>query len=209
MIASINWSMVLYAAVALGLIYAGNSYLFKYGQIIANMYGIGALIIFIFFGYRWFANPPVVSKVWPPQINTCPDYLTYLPGILTGADIKKDASGGVCVDTLGMSTTGEGISRISPPLSAANVSKTNSFTFTSADVLATKEAKDLTIICNLCSSMGLTWEGVYDGDSCVAINTMSNVDANPPQTDMGPYYLILTVVAVLVGGTIIHSACTK
>ena len=47
--------------------------------------------------------------------------------------------------------------------------------FTSNDVTDNDNEKVQTI-CNLCRRMGLTWEGVYDGDVCVGISKIKKSD---------------------------------
>jgi hypothetical protein len=147
----------------------------------------------LFFGMRWFGNIPSASKLWPPTINMCPDYLTYVRG--------TNVSG--CVDTLGVG----GLEKISPSeMSAPTRSKVFGGTtpFTSASVMGSPAvagvvgvpavtnaagvittpaiqavsaraavaatAENVQAICNACKLNNLTWEGVWDGDTCLALN---------------------------------------
>lgn len=65
-------------------------------------YLILAILIFVFFGLRWFGKSGGSSTgQWPPIINACPDYLTRY-------DFKagSGATAGIiptCIDTVGVS----------------------------------------------------------------------------------------------------------
>lgn len=177
---SINWYLIFYAIFSIIATVYGCFRLYEGGGgVRASVYGIGAALIFAFFGYRWFSNPETVSKKWPPVINTCPDYLTYVPVnyVITGSKLK-----GLCVDTIGVTTKGDGIKVLSK--SEIQSTKTTRpsddkkyFPYTSADITPGTSATQLTIICNKCYTMGVTWEGVYDGDTCTAIKTVDAVNA--------------------------------
>jgi len=49
------------------------------------------------------------------------------------------------------------------------------FPFVSNDITSAKDASTVQGICNLCRRNGLTWEGVYDGDTCVGIATSKTI----------------------------------
>jgi hypothetical protein len=63
------------------------------------VYLILAILIFIFFGLRWFGgyNNNNIEQ-WPPIINACPDYLTKYNRKQSDNTIKA-----VCIDTVGVS----------------------------------------------------------------------------------------------------------
>jgi hypothetical protein len=158
-LAKVNWYMILYILASIvGLVYGTNK-VYATGQTRGVIFAIGALIVLVYFGLRWFGSRIVKPKHWPPVINMCPDYLTYvssLPG---------------CVDMLGVSRSSSGITKTLPS-EVGSVSKSNTqkvFEFTSEDIRAAKTESDLETICNRCRTAGLTWEGVYDGDVCIAI----------------------------------------
>ena len=158
---TVNYWYVFYILFSIAVVAGGSYSLYSsvnLGKTI--IYAIGASLVMVFFGMRWFGNIPAKSNVWPPTINTCPDYLTH--------------NGTGCVDYLGVS------SKISGFAKTTNTSTVTYFggtgtpgRFTSATVNAAITAGDtarLQLICNACSDGGLTWEGIYDGDTCVVLN---------------------------------------
>lgn len=162
-----HFYLILYiiASVA-GMVY-GVKRLYETGQVRATIFAVGGILILVYFGFRWFA-PKIVPRRWPPVINMCPDYLTYVPR-LPG-----------CVDILGVTNGSAGITKTQPSeidtVQASNRSKV--FEYTSEDVGKAKVASDLQKICDRCQSAGVTWEGVYDGDSCVGISRKEQSDAD-------------------------------
>jgi len=118
------------------------------------------LIILIVYGNRWFgpqgsANAKL-SK-WPPQINTCPDYLTYYK--LTDST-GKSTNG--CIDLIGISTNG-GFQKVSDASDIKSATNTSNFF-----PLLLGESR--AALCGRLRRAGLTWEGVYDGASCLSPN---------------------------------------
>ena len=158
-----NVSLLLYILLCIAIGFSLTMYLVRAGRAIsAGVFGVGAILIFIFFGLRWFVydKPKWASKDWPPTINTCPDFLTYLN--LDGKD--------VCIDTLGVSTNPggaggkAGLKRwtygTTPPPGVGpefyfdlSTNKTNAI-------------ERMTEYCNRCLEKGVTWEGICDGESC-------------------------------------------
>lgn len=158
-LAKVNWFMILYILGSIiGLVYGTNK-VYATGQARGVLFAIGALIVLVYFGLRWFGSRIVKPTSWPPIINMCPDYLTYVSR-LRG-----------CVDMLGVSKASSGMTKTLPS-EVASLSKSNTqkvFEFTSEDVRAAKSVNDLKTICERCQTAGLTWEGVWDGDVCVGI----------------------------------------
>ena len=130
----------------------------------AFFFFIGATILFVLYGLRWFSkdqsmlsNSPVS---WPPTINTCPDYLTYYQ--LTNSGVKYD----MCIDMIGVSRNG-GITKF--PNSTTPPPPDNSCYFplkTASDEPTKKRAE----LCQRAMTMGLTWEGITNGESCLTID---------------------------------------
>lgn len=172
---NINWYLVLYWLFAIVFLMGTVSQLFPMGATRAAIYGVGALLILIFYGYRWFGSNPDNNKgKWPPVINTCPDYLTYVPS-LPGDDVQG------CVDLIGVSANGSFKRSLPSEIIEGGTLSSNQINqvipFTSEDV-ATEDDDTIQTICNLCRRMGLTWEGVYDGDVCVGMSkNKKKVDA--------------------------------
>ncbi len=75
--------------------------LMKSDRIISGIgYLVLAVLIFTFFGLRWFGKSGgmVTAGQWPPIINACPDYLTKYT--------RKESDGKMtpaCIDTVGVS----------------------------------------------------------------------------------------------------------
>ena len=164
----INWIMVAYIIFAIITTTVGVKTLMPMGSQRATIFGIGAVLIFLFYYYRWFPAGKRSVANWPPTINTCPDYLTYV------AKLPATETPG-CVDLVGISTN-RAIQAITP----ANLTGTAAlpadkvFSFISKDVLSAN-SQIIKQICKECETKGVTWEGVWDGDSCVGISTIQNL----------------------------------
>jgi len=180
-LAKAPWLMIGYIVVSIvGLLY-GTSYINSINQIRAAVFGIFASLVLIYFGIRWFGSRIPQLTSWPPVINTCPDYLSYITIPSTTVNGKKITSG--CIDMLGITNGLSGATAISKTSrSTASSFKSGNTAptitqiceFTSADVKAAKTAADLQAICARCKDLGITWEGVYDGDSCIGISSSAN-----------------------------------
>ncbi len=74
--------------------------LMKSNRAIAGIaYMILALLVFVFFGLRWFGKEGKgVTGQWPPIINACPDYLTKYNRIESDGRVVPS-----CIDTVGVS----------------------------------------------------------------------------------------------------------
>jgi len=159
-LAKVNWYLVLYVLSSIMFLVYGTNKVYSTGQTRGVIFAIGCLIVLVYFGLRWFGSKIDKPKNWPPVINMCPDYLTYVPR-LPG-----------CIDMLGVTKSTSGITRTLPS-DIGTVSKSNTnkvFEFTSEDVRAAKSVADLQAICNRCQAAGVTWEGVYDGVVCVGVS---------------------------------------
>lgn len=133
-------------------------------NISAGIYFLGSLAIFIVFGLKWFSGSSPLfgtpSPVqWPPNINTCPDFLTYYPLNNNGTIVNT------CIDRIGVSRNGN-LKKF--PTDKAPDPKESSYYLT----LPSTNVNDPTIrsqLCALASQFGLTWEGITDGESCIAV----------------------------------------
>ena len=173
-LSEINWYLVIYAVLSVLFIFYATSAVSSTGEIRGIVFCIGASLVFIYYGLRWFATPDEKLKSWPPVINMCPDFLTFIPNIKSGQTTVPG-----CVDLLGVSVStnsGGGFLKVFPTsISTLDASMTTKvFTYTSRDVKTTTSEAGLQAICDACQNAGLTWEGVYDGDSCVGINKVAS-----------------------------------
>ena len=169
-LAKINWLIVAYIISSIIITATGVNILMPMGTSRASIFGVGAVLVSVFYYYRWFSNvtAPVVN--WPPVINSCPDYLTLvkqLPGLTVPG----------CVDMLGVSTNGGLKPTISSDLTAnVALSSNKVFQYTSEDIMK-PPAGGIKSICTLCQQLGITWEGVWDGDVCTGIASSNNINA--------------------------------
>ena len=167
----VRWFRLIYVVLALIVTVMGTQQLYTTGTGRAVIFAIGATLTFIFFDDRWFGQKEAIPSSWPPTINMCPDYLTFIPKV-PGV---KNANGGGCVDMLGVTSKNSGLMKTNRAdlVGLSSASTNQLFEFTSADVSAAKNIGDLQTICSRCSITGLTWEGVFDGDSCLGMTVLA------------------------------------
>ena len=167
-----NWKVIAYFILSIGIVAYGTNMLLSSGPVRAILFAIGTTLLLIFFGFRWFSsNSSSSTPSWPPTINTCPDYLTYVPAgtagvaktILSTSFPSGKGTNGGCVDSVGMSTNGTLTVTDIPTTTQLSYTTTTVFPYTSADV----SSSTLSTICRACSTAGITWEGVWDGDTCI------------------------------------------
>jgi len=168
--ASINWYLVVYVLLSALFVFYGTTSIYSTGQIRGVIFGIGTTLVLIYYGLKWFGTPKVEVNSWPPVINMCPDFLTFVPNIKSGQTTTPG-----CVDLLGVSSSsnaaGAFIKVFPTSISTLDASMTTKvFRYTSNDVKSATTATGLQAICDACQNAGLTWEGVYDGDSCIGIS---------------------------------------
>jgi hypothetical protein len=116
------------------------------------------ILIFVFYGMRWFRGTSSIftyTGSWPPVINMCPDYLVYS---------KSSPIGGACIDMIGVSTNG-GL-KVFTKEDATNPPQDRAKYFPGVYKPGMTEAQ-LARLCQLTRQYGLTWEGIYNGGSCV------------------------------------------
>lgn len=130
----------------------------------AFFFFIGATILFVLYGLRWFAtNQSMLSNSpvsWPPTINTCPDYLTYYQ--LTEGGVTYD----MCIDMVGVSRNG-GVTKF--PNTTSPPAHDNSCYFP-LKTLSDEPEKKRAELCQRAMAAGLTWEGITNGESCLTID---------------------------------------
>lgn len=164
-LATVDWYFVIYILFSIAAVAMGVTKLFPMGASTAIIYAIGVTMVLIFYGYRWFGKSAnEASSTWPPTINTCPDYLTYVK------NLPGTGSGSGCVDILGVSKNGALIKVVDTELTGTTALASGKiFSFTTTDIINEKNPAVVKNICNLCRTKGLTWEGVFDGDTCTGV----------------------------------------
>ena len=108
------------------------------------LYLILAILIFVFFGLRWFGASGAGRAVqWPPIINSCPDYLTKYER--TKTDGTKEQT---CIDLVGVSKNCNAMDKW--PTNATTPPSDNKYYFSLAGTMEEK--------CARAKAVGLTWE---------------------------------------------------
>ena len=153
-----SWSYQLFSYILLVIVFIMYMMMHFYKTeryVTAGISLILFILIFTFFGLRWFQNgvsyTGTYTGKWPPIINTCPDYLA----------LWKDASGSSCVDRIGVSSNQSNLATwknddVATPSAIQKFTHVYipSETTTKAQFDALKAAADTT---------GLSWEGITDG----------------------------------------------
>jgi len=130
-----------------------------------------SLYIFLVYGWNWFGpggpytNTPVP---WPPTLNSCPDFLVSYVIPKNGSVLPIPG----CVDTIGVSTKptlfpqrASGVPNWTTAPSAA-VSPTTAPNYHINGWFATRTGETTAALCTRLQSVGLTWEGIWDGTTC-------------------------------------------
>jgi hypothetical protein len=166
-IGSMNFYMVWFIIVAILIGVIGTWKLYQNDRsITALLFLIGAILVFVFYGLRWFGsgatafNPAPAQ--WPPYINTCPDYLVYYKR--TKNNVQQDT----CIDRIGVSRN----SALKVFPASGEPPSDDSYYFD----LSTKTedpVKKRTELCQRTIEFGLTWEGVSDGETCYSLDGSS------------------------------------
>ena len=162
-----NFYLVAFVIAAILFSIFGPYNLVTSGQPIgAVIFFIGAILVFVFYGLRWFGpqGSPFDKSPgqWPPVINSCPDFLTYFKRT------KPDGSTvDTCIDRIGVSRNNS--LQVFPTGKNPTVPESDSYYFelktTSQDPAAQRIE-----LCQRTMQYGLTWEGVSDGETCYSSN---------------------------------------
>ena len=157
---SFNIWLGLYIILAIAIIAGGSMKLKDMGMMGgAFVFFVGSLAIFLLFGLRWFRQQGILSGAdvqWPPSINSCPDGLTAYKRTVGG--VKKD----VCIDTIGMSRNA-GISVF--PVGGGPEPTDDKYYF-DLSTTSSESAAKAQELCQRANLMGLSWEGISNGESC-------------------------------------------
>lgn len=140
--------------------------------IAATLYLIGALLVLVFFGLRWFTGETfklgtMKADRWPPIVNLCPDFLTLYERTKDGVKEK------VCVDLIGIAPAG-GIRKLVSPEQTTG-QNADAYIFKLFSNLSGKKRTDA--LCLECKNKKVTWEGIYDGATCVVSGLAPGGDA--------------------------------
>jgi hypothetical protein len=99
----IGFALIVYIIISVVIGGAVANYFNSIGQTTGAMISIVLLIlVFTFFGLRWFRGTKTGNTVWPPIVNMCPDYMTAVEGETT---TRPSKTGTFCIDTKGLYTS--------------------------------------------------------------------------------------------------------
>jgi len=160
-----SWSLIAYIFLCIVLGLSSVMALMRGGRSIAAVLCLVLFIlIFVFFGLRWFRGTQSVfayTGSWPPIINMCPDYLVYYKNAPSSMLKFTDS----CVDLLGIGGNDlvPWTSEETPSNPPANANKYFPYVFKPG-----MTADQLKALCAAAQQYGLTWEGIYNGESCIA-----------------------------------------
>ncbi len=157
--------MYILFCIAVGL--GGTVGLFRMNRALAAAtYLVLSILIFVFFGLRWFVYKTGDVSKWPPVVNTCPDYLTSYQRTVNGQKIET------CIDLVGVSTN-SGIRQFP---SSGSPPSDNMFYFPMMYKDGAARLTDpISDLCNYTRDAGLSWDGVINGQACITAN-----DPNAP-----------------------------
>ena len=174
-----NIYLVIYIIVSIGLVTMGTMKLYGMDQTLgAVIYCVGVGIICFVYGLRWFGPNALLSQTpvpWPPTINRCPDYLTYFAH-KNGA-VYEDT----CIDLMGVAKSGLSVFPSNAPPEGQSDPKYYFPLATTSNDPAAKNSE----LCYRASLMGLTWEGITNGESCISQGGLVN-PSDPAATKTCP-----------------------
>jgi hypothetical protein len=124
------------------------------------------LVVLILFGLKWFGSSSPVN--YPPQINTCPDFLTYYERTDSQTGIKLKT----CIDLVGVSKNGQ-LKRFVKDIETQQEPSGDDSYF-SLDTVSSNAIPKRNELCNRAMMAGLTWEGITNGDSCIQPSSNSS-----------------------------------
>jgi hypothetical protein len=157
-----KYSLVFYILFAIAVGLGGTMSLARMSRVLAAIvFLILSVLIFVFFGLRWFTYGAPDTSVWPPVINSCPDYLTlYTRGSGTSA-VQS------CVDMLGVSKD-SGLLNKFPELRPGDPIPTDRKYYFPQNVDSNAKLSDAPDkLCAYTIASGLSWEGLVNGISCI------------------------------------------
>lgn len=151
---------IIFVLLAIMIITGGPMYFYRQDKLAAGL-GLFVLfiLIFVFFGLRWFGEDGSLqgagqTTTWPPYVNVCPDYLTYFEGAIGKGCFNK---------------TTQSIGQLQPITGETPSVKSQLFNHYATGVSPSYTKYDLDnkeTACMKARELGLTWEGITNGDSC-------------------------------------------
>jgi hypothetical protein len=152
-------TFILFIFLNIILILGATYRFYSSGQEFGALIVLGGLVAAsVIFGLRWFTGSGEMANApgpWPPVLNTCPDFLT-LHTMGTGTTAQK-----VCIDTVGVAKGGT--SKMEKWTSSTQTDEKYKF-----NLHTNKSGQErIDALCEECAAKGVTWEGVYNGVTCL------------------------------------------
>jgi len=176
-----NIKLFIYIVVALVIEIVAIIYCVKVPMFLALAIFIPiSLYIFLVYGFQWFGpdGPFSDKKVpWPPTLNSCPDFLVSYIIPKTGSLLNPIPG---CIDTIGVSTlpgsfpqaiNGAPVNFTAPTVV---VTPTTAASYHQKGWFATKTGETTSQLCDRLKATGLTWEGVWDGNTCYSAGSATS-----------------------------------
>ena len=156
--------LIIYIVLTIVIGFGGVMTFFRQDRFLTSIVFLaGSILVFVFFGLRWFQSGPEpgTSGVWPPVINTCPDFLTYYKRTKgTGINITKQDT---CIDTVGVSRDQ---TKLAKWPADGSIPADDKYYFDLTIPGSGSDEEKRTTMCQRTIDYGLTWEGVTDGQVC-------------------------------------------
>lgn len=156
-----DFGFILYIFLSITLTLSGTYILVKSDRTLGSfLFLIGIVLVLTYYGLRWFSEDSFKftkfsSNQWPPEVNLCPDFLTHIRRPDTGTKVEY-----ACIDTIGVSQGG--IRKYTQDSDLKNVAYLFNLYENEKNV-----AKRNQLLCQECKEKKVTWEGIYDGVSCL------------------------------------------
>ena len=172
-----NWYLILYIFLAIVIGTYPTMVLYRSGRgVAAIVYVVCILLVLTFYGLRWLRYGPKYGNKgasWPPVINTCPDYLTFFN---RPSDSAPNGVTPTCIDFIGVSRN-TGLTRWHSEMSIDNPPTDDKYYFDLKTASANLTLRNQEL-CNRAMQMGLSWEGITNGESCYRPSLPVNPDGS-------------------------------
>ena len=163
-----SYTLIFYILFCILVGLGGTMTLFRMERALAAaVFLVMSILIFVFFGLRWFTYAVGSTIKWPPVVNTCPDYLTSYQRTIGGKPVTA------CVDLIGVSKN----AALAVFPSTGTAPTDNKFYFPMCvnpnGRLTDKGDK----LCEYTTGAGLSWDGLVNGMSCIKENNPNGLAA--------------------------------
>ena len=155
----INYKLIAYVLFVIVTTMSALSYLYRSERIVAAVtVFILFVLIFTFYGIRWFKNGTSITTgnnangPFPPVINTCPDFLSVMTRT-TGPNSGRQ----VCIDTMGVSRNQTILKTWAQGTTESTASDNHYF-----NTIYTPGMTDISVLKTAAENAMLAWEGIHN-----------------------------------------------